>query len=123
MSNENKPYAWHCFWFNEDGKVSWQQFERFQDPKEKEWDDPPQKVIPVYSYPEKHLSLQKVGDELIAVTYTDDEYRIIEVLWEKPPEKRLTDDEKKELWNKCKYSDWDRIYEFADAVLKKAKEK
>jgi hypothetical protein len=33
----------------------------------------------------KHLSLQKTqSGELIAVTYTDDEYRIIEVLWEKP---------------------------------------
>ena len=39
------------------------------------------------------------------------------------PANTLTDEEKKELWNKCKFSDWDRIYEFADAVLKKASEK
>ena len=33
----------------------------------------------------KHLSLQKTeSGELIAVTYTDDEHRIIEVLWKKP---------------------------------------
>jgi hypothetical protein len=32
----------------------------------------------------KHLSLQKTeSGELVAVTYTDDEHRIIEVLWEK----------------------------------------
>lgn len=33
----------------------------------------------------KHLSLQKTqSGELLAVTYTDDEHRIIEVLWQKP---------------------------------------
>lgn len=47
---------------------------------------------PLYTHPAKHLSLQKVNGELVAVTYTDDEYRIIEVLWEKPP-KDLTDEE------------------------------
>lgn len=76
-----------------------------------------------YTHPAKHLSLQKVDGELVAVTYTDDEHRIIEVLWEKTPAKTLTDEEKKELWNKCKHSNWGRIYEFADAILKKASEK
>jgi len=43
---------------------------------------------------EKYLSLQKTEDgELVAVTYTDDEHRIIEVLWERPPAKTLTADE------------------------------
>ena len=48
---------------------------------------------PVYTHPVKelHLSLQKTNDgELVAVTYTDDEHRIVEVLWEKPPAKTLT---------------------------------
>lgn len=49
--------------------------------------------IPLYTHPAKHLSLQKVDGELVAVTYTDDEHRIIEVLWEKPPAKTLTDED------------------------------
>jgi len=49
-----------------------------------------------YTHPAKtkHLSLQETEDgELVAVTYTDDEHRIIEVLWERPPAKTLTDEE------------------------------
>jgi len=53
-------------------------------------------TIPLYTHPAKHLSLQKVDGELVAVTYTDDEHRIIEVLWEKPPAKTLTDEE---IWD------------------------
>lgn len=38
---------------------------------------------------ELHLSLQKEKEtgELLAVTYTDDEHRIVEVLWQRPPVK------------------------------------
>jgi len=53
-------------------------------------------TIPLYTHPAKHLSLQKVDGELVAVTYTDDEHRIVEVLWEKPPAKTLTDEE---IWD------------------------
>ena len=49
----------------------------------------------LYTHPAKelHLSLQKSKQtgELLAVTYTDDEHRIVEVLWQRPPE--LTDEE------------------------------
>jgi hypothetical protein len=42
---------------------------------------------------ELHLSLQKDKEtgELLAVTYTDDEHRIVEVLWQKSPVKELND--------------------------------
>jgi len=47
--------------------------------------------IPLYIHPAKelHLSLQKSKEtgELLAVTYTDDEHRIVEVLWQKPEPK------------------------------------
>ena len=51
-----------------------------------------------YTHPVKelHLSLQKSKQtgELLAVTYTDDEHRILEVLWQRPPVKEpLTDEE------------------------------
>ena len=52
---------------------------------------------PLNTHPAKelHLSLQKSKEtgELLAVTYTDDEHRIVEVLWQKPPAKTLTDEE------------------------------
>ena len=50
-------------------------------------------LIPLYTHPVKelHLSLQKSKQtgELLAVTYTDDEHRIVEVLWQRPPVKEL----------------------------------
>lgn len=53
--------------------------------------------IPLYIHAVKelHLSLQKSKQtgELLAVTYTDDEHRIVEVLWQRPPVKELTDEE------------------------------
>ena len=62
-------------------------------------DDSP---TPLYTHPAKelHLSLQKSKEtgELLAVTYTDDEHRIVEVLWKKPPAKTLTNAVVNELW-------------------------
>jgi hypothetical protein len=82
MSNE--PVAW----MNRLGRLEYEQGNGFE--------------IPLYTHPAKelHLSLQKVKDtgELLAVTYTDDEHRIVEVLWQKPPAKTLTDDVVNELW-------------------------
>ena len=76
--------------------------------------------IPLYTHPAKelHLSLQKSKQtgELLAVTYTDDEHRIVEVLWQRPPE--LTDEEIMSEWEESK----DEV-EFARAILRKASEK
>ena len=73
---------------------------------------------------ELHLSLQKSKQtgELLAVTYTDDEHRIVEVLWQRPPE--LTDEEIREVAKSVEdegYAQWK--YEFARAILRKASEK
>ena len=67
---------------------------------------------------ELHLSLQKSKQtgELLAVTYTDDEHRIVEVLWQRPPE--LTDEEIMSEWEESK----DEV-EFARAILRKTQEK
>ena len=91
----------------------------------------PDDFIPLYTHPVKelHLSLQKTEDgELVAVTYTDDEHRIVEVLWKKPPAKTLTDFEIKgvlgldECWigEDCSIPD---MIAFARAILRKAQEK
>ena len=76
---------------------------------------------------ELHLSLQKSKEtgELLAVTYTDDEHRIVEVLWQRPPVKELalTDEEILECWNEthpavvCLNAE---LPLFARAILRKA---
>jgi len=82
----------------------------------------------LYANPVKelHLSLQKSKQtgELLAVTYTDDEHRIVEVLWEKPPE--LTDEEILEVWreNERVYPlDRSRLLDRTRACIRKAQEK
>ena len=108
----NKPVAWMC-----KSGFEYQQVKEDFSYKEKEgW-------IPLYTHPVKelHLSLQKSQDgELLAVTYTDDEHRIVEVLWERPPVKELTDEEIMQL--SYMTSDNDPI-DFALAILRKAQEK
>ena len=94
----NKPVAWivdagmtDCednFIWNAGNYPDWQV---------KDW-------IPLYTHPVKelHLSLQKSKQtgELLAVTYTDDEHRIVEVLWQRPPEAQLmlTHEEINDAW-------------------------
>jgi len=79
----------------------------------------------LYTHPAKelHLSLQKSKEtgELLAVTYTDDEHRIVEVLWKKPPAKTLTIEEilevaKQKGWR----GDLKFLVDFADEILRKA---
>jgi hypothetical protein len=79
----------------------------------------------LYTHPVKelHLSLQKSKQtgELLAVTYTDDEHRIVEVLWQRPPE--LTDEEILEVWreNERVYPmDRSRLLDRTRACIRKA---
>jgi len=90
----------------------------------------------LYTHPVKelHLSLQKDKQtgELLAVTYTDDEHRIVEVLWQRPPEAQLmlTHEEINDAW---KQSHEDGVamqqgfttqqHYFAHLILRKAQEK
>jgi len=118
------PFAWYCAWLGDSAEPVWEQYEECH-PATKQWDNFPDKIIPLYTHPAKNLSLQKVDGELVAVTYTDDEHRIIEVLWEKPSAKTLTDEEIDEL---AEYHGIDSLYEtgrldFARAILRKAQEK
>jgi len=85
-------------------------------------------AIPLYTHPAKelHLSLQKSKEtgELLAVTYTDDEHRIVEVLWKKPPAKTLTDEEIDNLiMDVAEKPTNEDLYDFARAILRKAQEK
>ena len=87
-------------------------------------------MIPLYFHPAKelHLSLQKSKEtgELLAVTYTDDEHRIVEVLWKKPPAKTLTDEEIMVLYEEfieTQYASESNVLGFGRAILRKAQEK
>lgn len=111
----NKPYCWLL-----NGEV-W-----FKEPKETDKEFDGYEITPLYTHPVKelHLSLQKSQDgELLAVTYTDDEHRIVEVLWEKPPVKDLTDEEITEVFRDCTKDGVLDANDFAKAILRKASEK
>lgn len=125
----NEPVAWWTGKFEDEG-------EDFMFTKTRQAHiDHPQSCtyeffpIPLFTHSakEKYLSLQKVDGELVAVTYTDDEHRIIEVLWEKPPAKTLTDEEILEELLIPK-SEWDsykahHCLKQIRAILRKAQEK
>ena len=82
-------------------------------------------LLYIHPVKELHLSLQKTEDgELVAVTYTDDEHRIVEVLWERPPAKTLTDEEILEVAKKMGWRGaLGFLVRFARAILRKAEEK
>ena len=110
----NEPVAW----MKSNGEVSVTKGEAF--------------CIPLYTHPVKelHLSLQKSKQtgELLAVTYTDDEHRIVEVLWQRPPVKEpLTDEEIliSAQYNGIRASEIldEYVIDFARAILRKASEK
>ena len=112
----NEPVAWKVIETDDDGS-----FTTFTE-IEPVWSD---RTIPLYTHPVKelHLSLQKSKQtgELLAVTYTDDEHRIVEVLWQRPPE--LTDEEILEVWreNERVYPmDRSRLLDRTRACIRKA---
>ena len=90
----------------------------------------------LYTHPVKelHLSLQKDKEtgELLAVTYTDDEHRIVEVLWQRPPVKeQITDEDLNKLIKDAEQNGYMEMYivglidgfDRARAILRKAQEK
>jgi len=114
--------------------VAWMYYDAWNKLKLGKTMPPDPNWFPVYTHPAKelHLSLQKSKEtgELLAVTYTDDEHRIVEVLWKKPPAKTLTNAVVNELWAE---SQEDGIamqqgfttqqHYFAYLILRKAQEK
>ena len=110
--------------------VAWMYYDAWNKLKLGKTMPPDPNWFPVYTHPAKelHLSLQKSKEtgELLAVTYTDDEHRIVEVLWQKPPTKTLTDEEILECWNETHPAVVMLNAElplFARAILRKAQEK
>ena len=91
------------------------------------------KYLESHPVKELHLSLQKDKEtgELLAVTYTDDEHRIVEVLWQRPPVKELTDEDLDKLIKDVEQDGYMEMYivglidgfNRARALLRKASEK
>ncbi len=109
--------------------VAWMYYDAWNKLKLGKTMPPDPNWFPVYTHPAKelHLSLQKSKEtgELLAVTYTDDEHRIVEVLWQKPPAKTLTDEEIAEIYHsENRFSPQGNFayYGFARAILRKAQE-
>ena len=123
---EHEPVAW--LWTKDGKPQSALLHEPDTVPSDPYWKDKGFKAIPLYLHPVKelHLSLQKSKQtgELLAITYTDDEHRIVEVLWQRPPIKELTDEEIYEVWHDL-YERWEEedTLKFARAILRKAQEK
>ena len=115
-----QPVAWGMTW--KDGEIYDVISPAQHDKEEGDYN------IPLYTNPVKelHLSLQKSKQtgELLAVTYTDDEHRIVEVLWQRPPE--LTDEEIliSAQYNGIRASEIldEYVIDFARAILRKAQE-
>ena len=119
----NEPVAWMETYKGEPNNLDW-------DKSNLNYGDEFHDVVPLYTHPAKelHLSLQKSKEtgELLAVTYTDDEHRIVEVLWKKPPAKTLTDEEIIEVHINTPFIDGylnKNLIDFARAILRKAQEK
>ena len=107
----NEPVAWRC--------------KKFYETQEGWFYNENEIGEPLYTHPvkEQHLSLQKTEDgELVAVTYTDDEHRIVEVLWQRPPVKELTDEEIDNLIMDVAEKPTDEdLHDFARAIEKRIK--
>ena len=91
------PFAWYCAWLGDSAEPVWEQYEECH-PSTKEWDNFPDKIIPLYTHPAKTLT-----------PLTDDEIEIeCRKAWNLNDQYRLNLEE---------------VIRFAHAILRKAQEK
>ena len=67
------PFAWYCAWLGDSAEPVWEQYEECH-PATKQWDNFPDKIIPLYTHPAKTLTDEEI-DELA-------EYHGIDSLYE-----------------------------------------
>ena len=89
------PFAWYCAWLGKDDEPVLEQYEECH-PATKQWDNFPDKIIPLYTHPVKEL--------------TED------MLWELAERHLDTDD----TWGESNVTG---IGDFIEAILRKAQEK
>ena len=68
MNNEPVaiPFAWYCAWLSENKEPVWEQYEECH-PATKQWDNFPDKIIPLYTHP------AELTDEEIVNLYKETE--------------------------------------------------
>ena len=62
MNNESVayiPFAWYCAWLGNSDEPVWEQYEECH-PSTKEWDNFPDKIIPLYTHPAKTLTDEEI---------------------------------------------------------------
>ena len=61
------PFAWYCAWIGKDDEPVWEQYEECH-PATKQWDNFPDKIIPLYTHPAKTLTDEEIIEIGNAVT-------------------------------------------------------
>jgi len=121
------PFAWYCAWIGDSAEPVWEQYEECH-PATKQWDNFPDKIIPLYTHPAKTCkhgvddgACKECYQEAThpAKTLTDEE--ILDICIMGGFYDRISDphfDDKTGAWS----LDEDLI-QFARAILRKASEK
>ena len=55
------PFAWYCAWLSENKEPVWEQYEECH-PATKQWDNFPDKIIPLYTHPVKELTDEEITE-------------------------------------------------------------
>ena len=90
------PFAWYCAWLGDSVEPVWEQYEECH-PATKQWDNFPDKIIPLYTHPAK--------------TLTEPSVKEITDLWLDVVNNIPANDKRPREWH------------FANAILRKAQEK
>ena len=98
------PFAWYCAWLGKDDEPVLEQYEECH-PATKQWDNFPDKIIPLYTHPVKEPMMVLDGNRVY------------------PAFKELTDGEIQEISHQYHYTYNPDYVGFARAILRKAQEK
>ena len=72
------PFAWYCAWLGKDDEPVWEQYEECH-PASKEWDNFPDKIIPLYTHPVKELTDEEIIKTMVQFdVYSSDDHCLIE---------------------------------------------
>jgi hypothetical protein len=74
MNNEPVaiPFAWYCAWLGENNEPVWEQYEECH-PATKQWDNFPDKIIPLYTHPVKELTDEDYKEALACLQFALDD--------------------------------------------------
>lgn len=116
---KQEPYAWvEKYWGSDVGEQY--EFHTSNPTNNPNW-------IPLYTAPQTNLkpTLTKVDGKLVAVTMTDEEHRIHEVLWKAPQTKPLSDEEAIYILERMEYSSFEveTSYDYEMRIIRAIEER